>query len=307
MNVLKYVFYIGAILIIKISAETGVYLGIIPALALFIFAGRISRAVFGEDPMTPGKNQSIKQMDSTKLPDGHRPKTERAAVSRKTEQSNKSFSSFSTNSSKIENKVYDSEEKDINDKLNLLKQSFNSGLLDKMEFEAKTKKLKVQLNEIQEKNELKRKEQKEAELLNRIRYENREKLNLLKQLRDVGEISQAEFHDKETKLLINEKARYEEQKDLIDPGKFKIVKDGQSFGYANEENEIIIDCRFEDAFPFSEGLACVKLDGKKGFINNKGMVVIDCKFESATFFKEGKSEVVLNNEKFMIDKKGKRL
>lgn len=45
--------------------------------------------------------------------------------------------------------------------------------------------------------------------------------------------------------------------------------------------------QFDELYPFSEGMAAVKKDGKFGYINTKGELVIPCKFCVASDFSEG--------------------
>jgi hypothetical protein len=62
-------------------------------------------------------------------------------------------------------------------------------------------------------------------------------------------------------------------------------------GYLDENGNIAIEAQFDEAKPFSEGLAAVKVrvDGfdKWGFINLQGKMVISPKFESVDSFKNG--------------------
>ena len=69
---------------------------------------------------------------------------------------------------------------------------------------------------------------------------------------------------------------------------FAIVKkDGKKdggFGYINTKCEQIVECKFDNAWVFNEGLAKVKKDGKWGYINTKGEQIIECKFDSVGGF-----------------------
>lgn len=66
---------------------------------------------------------------------------------------------------------------------------------------------------------------------------------------------------------------------------------------------------YEDAYPFSEGLAAVKLDGKYGFIDHDFNLVIPCKYDEVNSFEGGLALVYLNQPgveiSLYIDKKGK--
>lgn len=88
---------------------------------------------------------------------------------------------------------------------------------------------------------------------------------------------------------------------------FRVSNQKGKWGYVDKEKNVVIDFIFEDAFPFSEGLAVVEMDRKKGFIDRNGEVIIDYQFDSATYFKNGKATVEVNNDKFQINKSGNRI
>ena len=48
-----------------------------------------------------------------------------------------------------------------------------------------------------------------------------------------------------------------------------IKKDGK-YGYINEKGEVVIQPKYEFANQFYDGLASVKIEGKKGFIDKGG-------------------------------------
>jgi hypothetical protein len=65
--------------------------------------------------------------------------------------------------------------------------------------------------------------------------------------------------------------------------------------------------QFEDAEPFSEGLARVRRGGKFGFINKTGAMVTRPQFFGAQDFSEGFAVVMDENYKYsFIDTKGNR-
>lgn len=53
--------------------------------------------------------------------------------------------------------------------------------------------------------------------------------------------------------------------------------------------------QFDELYPFSEGLAAVKKDGKFGYINTKGDLVIPCQFDKSCAFSEGLA-IVMDEE-----------
>lgn len=55
-------------------------------------------------------------------------------------------------------------------------------------------------------------------------------------------------------------------------------ENGIKFGYVNKQGKEIIPIKYDDVAPFSEGLACVGLDGKCGYVNKQGKEVIKIKY-----------------------------
>ena len=63
------------------------------------------------------------------------------------------------------------------------------------------------------------------------------------------------------------------------------------WGFMNSQGELVIDAIYDDAGPFSEGLAAVNKNGKWGFIDRQGQMVIDPAYKSAWAFHEGFARV----------------
>lgn len=59
------------------------------------------------------------------------------------------------------------------------------------------------------------------------------------------------------------------------------------WGYINKNNDMILRPQWEDASPFSEGLAAVKVDGKWGYIDPSGRMVIEPRWRTAGTFAKG--------------------
>jgi hypothetical protein len=55
---------------------------------------------------------------------------------------------------------------------------------------------------------------------------------------------------------------------------------------------------------FSEGLACVTLNGKCGYINKVGETVIDFKYDAGTAFENGNARVKADGKWGVVDKEG---
>ncbi|MDR1114814.1 MAG: WG repeat-containing protein [Tannerella sp.] len=71
--------------------------------------------------------------------------------------------------------------------------------------------------------------------------------------------------------------------------------------------EIVIPLKYDIAWPFSEGLAGVKLNDNYGFIDKTGKEVIPLKYDFAWTFSEGLAGVELNDNCGFIDKIGKEI
>jgi translation initiation factor 6 (eIF-6) len=65
----------------------------------------------------------------------------------------------------------------------------------------------------------------------------------------------------------------------------------EKWGFCTPDKKIVIDCVYEDAYQFFEGLAKVKLNGKYGFVNKKGIVVIPLIYDDAYLFLEGLTQI----------------
>ncbi len=86
-----------------------------------------------------------------------------------------------------------------------------------------------------------------------------------------------------------------------------IVELNGKYGYVNEKWEEITPLKYDDAFDFKEGLAGVVINKKFGYINKKGELVIPLKYDSAPSFLEGVSIVKLNGKFGLINQQGKEL
>jgi hypothetical protein len=59
------------------------------------------------------------------------------------------------------------------------------------------------------------------------------------------------------------------------------------YGYIEDHSgKKIIPFKYDDAWPFSEGLAAVKVDGKWGFIDKTGKEIIPCVYSETGSFSE---------------------
>ena len=69
--------------------------------------------------------------------------------------------------------------------------------------------------------------------------------------------------------------------------------------------KVIVPCKYDDAWFFSEGLVRVKLNGKWGYLDNTGKEIIPLKYDEAYNFFDGLAVVGLNDKYGYIDKTGK--
>jgi hypothetical protein len=81
--------------------------------------------------------------------------------------------------------------------------------------------------------------------------------------------------------------------------------EGDGERLAGEALLVVIEPRFEQCYPFSEGLAAVKLDGRWGYINGSGTTVIPHLFDEVSSFQHGAAVVRIGERNFTIDTQGR--
>ncbi len=82
---------------------------------------------------------------------------------------------------------------------------------------------------------------------------------------------------------------------------------GDKWGFCNTNKQIVIAPHYDDASPFSEGLAIVGLNGKSSYIDKTGKEVTPIKYNYANNFSEGLAAVNLDGKWGYIDKTGKEV
>ena len=70
---------------------------------------------------------------------------------------------------------------------------------------------------------------------------------------------------------------------LMDNNDLQLFFNGSKYGYIDKSEEIVIEPQYEDAYSFSEGLACVKIEDKWGYIDKAGKFVINPQYDDAEF------------------------
>ncbi len=109
---------------------------------------------------------------------------------------------------------------------------------------------------------------------------------------NVIETTNASYGSIEGVIYLNNKAYY----NCLRP-----VKVAGKYGYADENNQVVISPKYDRAKPFSFDRAKVFAKGKYGFIDRAGDEVIPLVYDKADDFKGNTTEVVLNGEVFIID------
>jgi len=82
------------------------------------------------------------------------------------------------------------------------------------------------------------------------------------------------------------------------------VKVNGKYGYADENNAVVIKPKYDRAKPFSNDRAKVCIKNKYGFIDRSGYEVIKLIYDKADDFTGKCTEAVLNGDKIVIDLNG---
>ncbi len=112
--------------------------------------------------------------------------------------------------------------------------------------------------------------------------------------------------DKTGKVVIEANNKYYDVDNFAEGLAPVADKDGK-WGYIDKKGKLVIDCQYDSASSFSDGLARVKKDGKIGYINSKNKVVIDFIYDEGNSFSEDLAYVRKENDSMFIDKKGKTI
>ncbi|HWZ21127.1 MAG TPA: WG repeat-containing protein [Cytophagaceae bacterium] len=81
---------------------------------------------------------------------------------------------------------------------------------------------------------------------------------------------------------------------------------GDKWGYSNREKKIIVECKYQSAHMFREGLAAVKENNKWFFINTKGKKISNI-YDDVQDFREGRAPFKVDNKWGFIDRNGKEI
>lgn len=83
------------------------------------------------------------------------------------------------------------------------------------------------------------------------------------------------------------------------------VRLASKWGYIDATGTFVIEPQFDYASPFAERLAWVEIRGRRGFIDSTGRVVIEPRFDVATGFVDGRAQVKTGRVFGYIDRTGK--
>ena len=82
--------------------------------------------------------------------------------------------------------------------------------------------------------------------------------------------------------------------------------DNPKLGFIDSAGKVVIKPQFDEAYPFSEGLAGIKVKNKYGFIDSAGKIVIKPQFDQVQSFREEIAAVEIKNKGWgFIDSAGK--
>lgn len=85
------------------------------------------------------------------------------------------------------------------------------------------------------------------------------------------------------------------------------VQVGNKYGYEDQNGNMVIKPRFDDAWGFTEGRAVIKLGEKYGYIDVNGNIVINARFDDAHSFYKGRAVIIINEKYGYIDTNGNML
>ena len=88
------------------------------------------------------------------------------------------------------------------------------------------------------------------------------------------------------------------------PGRLEPKHEGQKIGFVDEQGRFKINPTFDDALPFSDGLAAVQIGKEWGFVDTAGQLIIRPDFKAAYYFREGVGMAALDSGDVLIDKSG---
>lgn len=83
------------------------------------------------------------------------------------------------------------------------------------------------------------------------------------------------------------------------------VRMGDGYGFINRQGRVVVPCRYDEVYYFSNGMAIVAKNGRYGFVNKQGRQVTPCQYDVAWNFSCGRALVVRNGRYDYIDQQGR--
>src|SRR5262245_22314347 len=77
------------------------------------------------------------------------------------------------------------------------------------------------------------------------------------------------------------------------PKRFVIWDERGKFGYIDETGRVVIKPQFDEAYPFTDGLAAVSIGEKAGFIDASGKIVVPLRYHGTLPFSDGLAAVFI--------------
>ncbi|WP_169513158.1 WG repeat-containing protein [Hymenobacter aerophilus] len=84
-------------------------------------------------------------------------------------------------------------------------------------------------------------------------------------------------------------------------------RQGRQWGYADRRGRLVLPARYDEAGPFADELAWVRVGSLYGYIDGAGNPVTPVQYTRAGNFQSNQALVELNGETFAIDPAGRRL
>jgi hypothetical protein len=81
-------------------------------------------------------------------------------------------------------------------------------------------------------------------------------------------------------------------------------RDINNWGFCDEQKSVVVATKYDDAFPFVDGLALVKRKGKYGFVSVEGEEAIIPQYERARSFSEGLAAIKVGEKWGFVDASG---
>jgi WG containing repeat len=83
-----------------------------------------------------------------------------------------------------------------------------------------------------------------------------------------------------------------------------VKREGEKVGFADGTGKFRIQPVYDDALPFSDGLAAVEVHGRWGFVDTSGQEVIPPIFKAAYYFRQGVASAETDEGNVLINKDG---